>query len=79
MQEEARKEMTSGDSEERFDTYNEYYKLVDVVQKAALDELKVRSILENYGKQQAEALCAEAAALESSDKPVKKSSTKLPE
>lgn len=44
MQEEARKEMTSGDSEERFDTYNEYYKLVDVVQKAALDELKVRSI-----------------------------------
>lgn len=44
MQEEARKEMTSDDSEERFDTYNEYYKLVDVVQKAALDELKVRSI-----------------------------------
>ena len=44
MQEEARKEMTSDDSEEKVDTYNEYYKLVDVVQKAALDELKVRSI-----------------------------------
>lgn len=37
------------------------------------------TLLENYVKQQAEALCAEAAALESSDNPVKKSSIKLPE
>ena len=45
MQEETKTAAASGPSvENSVETYNEYYKLVDVVQKAALDELKLRSI-----------------------------------
>ena len=45
MQEETKTATASSASEEEVtDTYNEYYKLVGVVQKAALDELKIRSI-----------------------------------
>lgn len=44
MQEEAKKETTSCESEEKEVTYNEYYKLVDVVLKASIEELKIRSI-----------------------------------
>lgn len=42
-QEESKKEEASNSSKND-DTYNEYYKLTDVVVEAALDELKIRSI-----------------------------------